>query len=268
MSTPDGSSSEELVPEPELELVPEQRLAGGNMGPVSRRGDVVLRTTGPWTPAVHRLLAHCRAQGMDGVPEPRGVETDDQHGERERLEYLPGDVPAYPMPAWLWAQEALDSATDLLRRFHAASATADRTGPWRSASHEPVEVLCHNDAAPYNMVFRDGRAVGLIDADHASPGPRVWDLAYLAYRIVPLTTDRADGFTDAQRDARLDRLLARYGEPAVTADVLRETTAERLDELAVFSVQKAVELDNPELAEHAALYERDALAIRARITDR
>ncbi|OMH34213.1 phosphotransferase [Tersicoccus sp. Bi-70] len=256
MTTPGGEHAHEA----------ERVLAGGNMGPVSRRGDVVLRTTGPWTPAVHHLLAHCRAQGMDGVPEPRGVETDERHGEREVLEYVDGDVPAYPMPPWSWTPEALDSAVDLLRRFHRVSATADRTGPWRSAVHEPVEVVCHNDAAPYNMVFRDGRAVGLIDVDHASPGPRIWDLAYLAYRIVPLTIDRADGFTDAQRQARLNRVLTTYGEPAITADRLLETAAERLDELAVFSVAKAVELDNPELADHAALYERDAMAIRARLS--
>ncbi len=29
-------------------------------------------------------------------------------------------------------------------------------------------------------VFRDGLAVGLIDWDYASPGPRLWDLAHLA----------------------------------------------------------------------------------------
>ena len=29
--------------------------------------------------------------------------------------------------------------------------------------------------------------VGVIDFDTASPGPRVWDLAYTAYRFVPLT---------------------------------------------------------------------------------
>ncbi|GGC79209.1 hypothetical protein GCM10011512_02340 [Tersicoccus solisilvae] len=246
---------------------PEEVLAGGNMGPVSRRGDVVLRTAGAWTPAVHRLLAHCRAHGMDGVPEPRGVEPGvGESAEREVLEYLDGEVPAYPMPGWVWRAAALDSAVDLLRRFHAASATADRTGPWRSPGREPVEVVCHNDAAPYNMVFRDGTAVGLIDLDFASPGPRIWDLAYLAYRIVPLGTDRADGFTDAQRDDRLDRLLDRYGDRGVRYDRadLFTAVADRLEELAVFSAAKAVELGRPELAEHARGYERDAAYARTR----
>lgn len=256
------------MPDQEQASGSEQLLAGGNMGPVSRRGDVVLRVSGPWTPAVHRLLAHCRERGLSGVPEPRGIELD-AAGRREVLEYLEGDVPAYPMPAWLWADAGLDSAVDLLRRFHLASATADRTGPWRSPVREPVEVVCHNDAAPYNMVFRDGRAVGLIDLDHAAPGPRIWDLAYLAYRIVPITTDRADGFTDTERDARLDRLLDRYAGddgPRYSRQDLLAAVADRLDALAEFSDAKAVELGRPELADHARQYERDAAAVRTRVS--
>lgn len=256
MTTPDGERSP----------APERVLAGGTMGPVTRRGDVVLRTSGDWTPAVHRLLRHCRDNGVSGIPEPRGVEPDPAGtGEREALEFLPGDVPVYPMPGWVWTTVALDSAVELLRRFHDASATADRTGPWRSPLHEPVEVVCHNDAAPYNMVFRDGRTVGLIDFDYASPGPRIWDLAYLAYRIIPVTTDRADGFTGAERDARLNRLLARYGGSGVTyrRNELLETIVTRLDELAVFSEAKATELDKPELAGHAIQYRTDAEYVTA-----
>ena len=62
-------------------------------------------------------------------------------------------------------------------------------------------MICHNDYAPYNLVFRDGRLVGVIDFETAAPGPRAWDLAYLAYRLVPLA---APGNPDlpAQPDRR------------------------------------------------------------------
>ncbi|PZP13744.1 MAG: hypothetical protein DI611_14010 [Brachybacterium faecium] len=239
----------------------EIELAGGNMGPVFRRGDRVLRSSGPWTPSVHRLLEHCRAVGMDAVPRPFGIEADG----REVLEFLPGVVPAYPMPAWVWEPAALRSSAALLRRFHDASASADRSGPWRSAPREPAEVVCHNDVAPYNVVFREGQAAGLIDLDFASPGPRIWDLAYLAYRVVPLSTDRADGFTDAERLERLALLLDTYteqtlpeGTQAITVTSTLATVIERLQALAAFSRQQAAQLANPELAEHAELYDRDA----------
>lgn len=144
-------------------------LAGGNMGPVVRLGDVVRRVAGDRTPAVHRLLRHCRAAGLTGVPEVRGL-TDDGH---ELLGFIAGDVPAYPMPDWAWGEDALLSSARLLSHLHAASADCDRGGPWRSPVHEPVEVICHNDFAPYDLVYRDGRAVGAIDFDLPHPAPAV-----------------------------------------------------------------------------------------------
>ena len=240
-----------------------EQLSGGNMGAVHRDGPDVLRPSGTWTPSVHRLLQHLRGRGVDGVPEPRGI-TDDG---RERLEFLEGDVPpGFPVPAWIWDERALVSAGTLLRRIHDASASADRRGPWRSPTHEPVEVVCHNDFATYNLVFRDGRAIGVIDWDFASPGPRLWDLAYLAYRIVPLTSaDRSDGFTDEERWQPFDLLLAAYGSTASRAQLLA-MVRERLLELADFSDRMAVELGNPALAEHAVGYRSDAAWLAARLS--
>ena len=66
-------------------------------------------------------------------------------------------------------------------------------------------MICHNDFATYNLIARDGRLVGAIDFDFASPGPRLWDLAYLAYRIVPFAEDAvgADGLDTDRRLAAL-----------------------------------------------------------------
>ena len=149
-----------------------------------RRGDTVRRPTGPWTPTVQRWLGHLRAQGLRCVPVPLGL---DGQG-REVLSYLPGTAPQDPMPDWVYRDEVLVQAARLMAELHTASAGLDRTGAvWQLPTHEPAEVVCHNDFAPYNLVFdADHRLTGVIDWDTASPGPRVWDLAYLAYRLVPL----------------------------------------------------------------------------------
>lgn len=225
------------------------------MGPVSRLGDTVLRPAGPWTPNVHRLLDRYAEAGLAETPRQLGVGVDG----RERLTFLPGVVPAYPMPDWVWAESVLGAAARLLRRLHDASVPlAGVTTGWRSPVREPAEVVCHNDFAPYNLVFTAGRLTGVIDFDHSSPGPRAWDLAYLAYRLVPLTGSLESGpFNVAERAGRLGRLLAAY-RSATPPAALVSTAALRLRALADFSDAAAVELANPELARHAAGYRDDA----------
>lgn len=230
------------------------------MGHVVRRGQTVAREAGEWTPAVHRLLAHLVDVGVRGVPKPL-AETDDEH---EVLSFVEGTVPAYPMPNWVWTDVALESSARLLRRVHDATASLSPEGLWRSPVRQPSEVICHNDFATYNLVFDDqARAVGIIDWDFASPGPRLWDLAYLAYRIVPLSTcDWGDGFTAEERLDRLCRLLDAYGSDAEPGEVFA-MLRERLLDLASFSDNMATRLRKPELREHAHLYRLDARSLPA-----
>jgi hypothetical protein len=229
----------------------DEPLAGGNMGPVSRRGDEVLRTAGLWTPNVHRLLQLCADSGIEGIPRPLGYTGDG----RERLSYLQGTVPAYPMPDWVWDERVLYDAAQLLRSLHEASLPlVGVTEGWRSPVRQPAEVVCHNDFAPYNLVFDDGCLVGVIDFDYCSPGSRIWDLAYLAYRLAPL---EAGPFTQSERATRLQRLLDGYGLDA-GVDELLATVVIRLRDLADFSEEASVRLAKPELADHGAGYRKDA----------
>ncbi|HEY0186226.1 MAG TPA: aminoglycoside phosphotransferase family protein [Cellulomonas sp.] len=218
-----------------------------------RIGDTVRRVAGAWTPTVQRLLQHLHAQGVQGVPRALGT---DAVG-RDVTEYVPGEVPAYPMPRWVWHEDVLRDAVSLLRRVHDASASFDQADAvWRLPGREPAEVVCHNDAAPYNMVFRDGRLVALIDWDTAVPGPRAWDLAYLAYRLVPLGPAGADPgpVSDLRRRRRLDLLCRTYGD--VGSPALLAVVVERLRELARFTRARAG--DDPELHGHVDRYLSDA----------
>lgn len=229
-------------------------LPGGNMNSVERDGNTVLRTAGSWTPTVHRYLQYLERAGIDWIPRPLAIE-----GGRERLSFVAGEVPLYPLPDWVWHESVLIDGARRLRQLHDASVGFGTDGAlWQSPAKVPAEVICHNDFAPHNLVFHDGRITGAIDFDMCSPGPRLWDLAYFATRAVPLTRDtpsNAPGMEQAR--ARVQLILDNYGSDDSWEDVLRVAII-RLWDLADFSREKAVELGKPELNDDAEMYERDA----------
>ncbi len=169
----------------------ETPLGGGNITLVTRLGSVVHRTAGPWTPTVHALLRHLRSTGFDQAPKPLGF---DDHG-REMLTHIEGVAGFFSAertePSTFWSDPVLVEAARLLRRYHDAtrSFTPPAGAAWQLSFPDDTrhEVICHNDFAPYNCVFVDGHVQAMIDFDTAGPGPAVWDVAYAAYRFVPLT---------------------------------------------------------------------------------
>ncbi len=166
----------------------EEPLEGGfgGLGEVVRIGDTIRRPPRQSTVAVRALLIHLQECGFDGAPRYRG--TDEQG--REVLDFLDGDVPLPPYPEWWMADAALESMGELVRRFHAATRDFDASAvsgwelDWADPGGGPV--MCHNDLFPENVVFRDGRAVALIDFDMAAPGRPFWDLGVAAQEWIPL----------------------------------------------------------------------------------
>ncbi|WP_062076537.1 aminoglycoside phosphotransferase family protein [Demequina globuliformis] len=234
---------------------------GGNVNAVERVGATVRRSAGPWTPTVHRLLDHLHNRGVTFVPRALGMDADD----REILSWMEGETAGWPIPAWVWEAGTRHRAGRMLRDLHDASTDFPLEGAhWRMPAHHPIEVICLNDVAPYNMVHDGDRLVGIIDVDMASPGPRVWDLAYLAYRLCGWCEDSpAPG--DRSPHVLLDDLLDAYGRDAAppATDVLA-TMRERLLELADWTHEHARATGAAELDAHAQMYRRDASRLTPR----
>jgi Ser/Thr protein kinase RdoA (MazF antagonist) len=245
------------MPGPEREQV----LTGGNMTAVVRVGDTVRRTAGPWTPTVHAFLRHLRAAGFDLAPEPLGL---DEQG-REVLTLLPGAAAGYPLQAFAWTDATLAAVASTLRSFHDAGAgfSAPDDAVWQWPPAEPADVICHNDFAPYNLLFEAGRLTGVIDLDLVSPGPRIRDIGYAAYRFVPLT-DPANPdapFPGADEQARrLAAFCAAYGDPVITPTAVVRAAVDKLRELVAF-IERGAAAGDP--AQRAVL-ERGDVAIYAR----
>lgn len=143
-------------------------LAGGNVNQVVRIGGTVRRAMGAWSPSVHALLQHLHSRGFPGAPQFLGV---DEAG-REILTFIPGDVAGsrYPdLPRFMWSDDALGAFARLLRQYHDATQgfQPPPSSNWQLAYPDARqhEVICHNDAAWYNVVFRQGHPVALFDFD-------------------------------------------------------------------------------------------------------
>jgi hypothetical protein len=208
----------------------EEQLDGGNTGGAVRAEDTVRRAVGPWTPAVHALLAHLAAKGFTGAPRPLGF---DEQG-REILTFLDGETVGSrkPWPAWVHADDTLDQVARWMRAYH--QAVADFVPPpgavWRGGgTWSPGLMIGHNDAAPYNAAWRHGALAGFFDWDFAGPATLEWDLAFAAFSWVPLHARHvvtAEGFTDfTARPRRLQRFLRAYGWSATTGEFLEVVQA-------------------------------------------
>ena len=116
-----------------------------------RRGDTVLKETGPWASTVHALLRHLEAVGFEGSP--RVVGTGFDESGREVVTFLEGES-AHPHA---WTEEALPLLGRLLRDLHVATASFSipRNATWRSWHGRRLgsaTAIGHCDTGPWNVV--------------------------------------------------------------------------------------------------------------------
>ncbi|MEJ8284578.1 Ser/Thr protein kinase RdoA (MazF antagonist) [Curtobacterium sp. PvP017] len=229
---------------------------------ITRADDRVHRPAGPWTPTVHRLLAHLHEQGFVAAPEPI------EHGDTlETVSFVPGVAGEYPWTEDVASEAALVTSARLLRQFHDAAATYPLDASrdcWSQAERTPVETIVHGDFAPYNCVYDGIQAVGLIDFDTAHPGPRVWDVASAVYRFAPFTTGAVEGMTAPALEDRLARaaeFCRAYDLDARSRSVLAETMTASLVAM-VTTMETEAAAGNPKFVSdlahgHADLYRAD-----------
>jgi aminoglycoside phosphotransferase (APT) family kinase protein len=194
---------------------PEIPLTGGTVSTPVRVGDTVRRPLERWSPAVHDLLRHLERVGFDAAPKLLGI--DDRR--REVLTWIEGTPATRPWPIELRADAGLAALGRLLRRFHDAVASYQPApdAEWFIGRRplRPGELVCHGDLGPWNVLWRGGGPVALLDWDFAEPALPVRDLGQLAFFVVPMRDDAhcvECGFDTApDRAHRLRVLCDAYG---------------------------------------------------------
>lgn len=184
---------------------------------VYRRGDVVLRETGPWASSVHSLLRHLEKVGFDASP--RVVGSGFAEDGRETLSFIEGEV-INPKP---WSDEGIVGVGSMLRELHQACSTFV---PASDAKWPPFfgreiggsdHVIGHCDFAPWNIVSLEGVPVGLIDWEYAGPVDPLVEFAQACWLNVRLFSDdiaEIEGLAPVEdRAHQLGLMVDAYGLP-------------------------------------------------------
>lgn len=104
----------------------------------------------------------------------------------------------------------------MVRSLHqAAQDFRTDNAKWRLCDRamQPGETICHADHGPWNMVYRGGLPVALIDWDSCRPDEAILDLAVAAWNLVPLVDGNdamALGYDEIEYGRRLRMFLDVY----------------------------------------------------------
>jgi hypothetical protein len=182
---------------------------------VHRRGDIVVRDTGSWTPTVHHLLRFLEQVSFAGAPRLVGSGFDDRG--RETLRFIEGEF-VHPGP---WTLEGAASVGSFLHRLHDATSSFEPPPdaewyPWFGRGlGGPEKIVGHCDVTPWNLVAREGRAVAIIDWDRAGPVDPLVELAQACWLNAKLHDDivaEREGLPPlAERARQLRAIVDGYG---------------------------------------------------------
>jgi len=213
----------------------EVQLVGGRQSSgIVRVGDTVCRPPHRNSDFVRALLRHFEIVGFDGAPRLLGI---DDMG-REILTYIEGEVFVGPDelgdPVRLLNDSQLASAGRLIRRFHDATAGTSLAGE--------AEVVCHSDLGQHNIVFRDERAVAIIDWDEdTAPGARSFDFAHAVWCLAEIG-ERGGPVADQARRARVVCDAYGWGDRSALIDEIEARFRRALAHAQEHELDEAVQI--------------------------
>lgn len=238
-----------------LTWMSEEQALVGRVAGATRVGSTVRKRVAPWTSSVDAMLDHLARRGFDGAP--RALGRDDQG--RQILSWIEGSVPGGVEIGSSWTSTTLEprsiaSAASLLASMHAALADFDPIDPcWMHAGRRRLlagEIVGHGDVGPWNLVYRAGLPVALIDFDSAGPTTPILEAAQAAWALVPLVTaDMARRYgIDPDNDVR--SRLALFAEAYGVGDAAEFLAALTISPLAQLSHAQHWAITAAEAASH------------------
>ncbi|WP_321387057.1 phosphotransferase [uncultured Enterococcus sp.] len=156
----------------------------GNMSTITKKGNTLYKSKPYNSQTMKRFLNYMEPYNLN-IPKYLGETSDKIHLSYVKGNSIHSDADSIPFEKKVLM---ISSAAKLLATFHRATENfpvleEDQYFLSYNGSFE-IDVICHNDFAPYNVTFEAFEAVGLIDFDTICPAPREWDIAYALYRFI------------------------------------------------------------------------------------
>ena len=221
-----------------LTVTEEFPLSGGaTANGVVRVGETVRKPPHRNSQLVRDVLLHLERAGFDAAPRWLGVDEQgrdvlswidgETFTERGRMHPYIGD----PADRVTFSDEQLAGAMRLLRRYHDTFVDG---------------VICHGDFGPWNIVWREGMPVAVIDFDNVYAGDAADDVAYALRMFVgygfaagepggagPADARGADGLRRRLRRVRHPRARVRPRRGALHQKRLAPAAREAADRAGV-----------------------------------
>ncbi|MFD1902163.1 phosphotransferase [Enterococcus termitis] len=168
----------------------------GNMSTITKKGNTIYKSKPYNSQTMKRFLNYMERYNLN-MPRYLGETADKIH-----LSYVKGNSIHINIDSIPFEEKVvmINSAAQLLATFHKATENflileEDKYFLSYNGSLE-IDVICHNDFAPYNLTFENFEAIGIIDFDTICPAPREWDIAYALYRFILIDKNRESEYQE------------------------------------------------------------------------
>ena len=148
------------------------------------KDNLVVRPIEKWSKNIHSLMEYFRNKD---IPVPKLIKTDEKY---EYSEYIDGEQ-IHPQK---WTDEGLYEIGILVKKLHyyAKDFLYDNKIGWKSwylRELGTLEICSHGDIAPWNIITKDNKPIGLVDWEFAGPIDPLIELARVCWLFPQLHDD-------------------------------------------------------------------------------
>lgn len=151
---------------------------------VFKKDNMVIKPLERWSSNIHSFLSFLY---QNNLPVQKLIKIDDKN---EYFEYIEGEQ----IHPYRWTNESLNDIGDFIKRLHNIEKKFDYNEkmewkPWYLREIGTPNIISHGDIAPWNVITKDGKLIGLIDWEYTGPIDPLIELARICWLFPQLHDD-------------------------------------------------------------------------------